>query len=561
MREVTIRVDASKERGSLKRIWRSFGYDEINWTYTNIGKYIFSQIKALRDGPYWIRNHNAFTSGNRISKPAWGSTNCYTEDSSGRASYDWSCNDRVYDVFLENGCKPMIELDFMPHDLSSQHVVGPEESWRYPPKDYERWRELSFKFAEHLIDRYGKEEVRSWYFSTWNEADIKYFKYKPNENLEDPQQKKIRDEEFFKVHDFAADGIWAADDCLRLGGPDLAYDVGFLDRFLEHCHNGVNYATGKKGCRLDFISVHAKGTRMSDARRVNNPDYDDIAGRRFLKYWDVITKYDRFKDLPIIGNEWDIDVGTVYGTFDSPDFEYRNNSYYPVFIIRCVKDLLDLIDWKGVNIELITTWSYYFHGRRCFEGFRALFDPFGIRKPIFNAFEMLSQLGSVRVHAVSDDEETDIVPGQVVGYDRRVPRNDKEAITIQKFDRVKSHPTFDTLAAKEGDAIQLLVWHQLSDQYAIGERSVRIEVKGLKGWKNIRITHYRISENCSNAYSTWKRLGRPDWPDEVQVKLIKNKEKLEKSQPDRLETVSNGNLSWHCVLPMHSVSLFVMSKQ
>lgn len=36
MRQVTITVDAGAEIGPLDRIWRSFGYDEINWSYTPI---------------------------------------------------------------------------------------------------------------------------------------------------------------------------------------------------------------------------------------------------------------------------------------------------------------------------------------------------------------------------------------------------------------------------------------------------------------------------------------------------------------------------------------------
>ncbi len=61
---VTVHVDASQSQGPLKRIWRSIGYDEINWTYTPIGRSIFDNIKALDDGPYWVRNHNIFSSGN-----------------------------------------------------------------------------------------------------------------------------------------------------------------------------------------------------------------------------------------------------------------------------------------------------------------------------------------------------------------------------------------------------------------------------------------------------------------------------------------------------------------
>ena len=73
---VTIRVNTRKPIGPLDPIWRSIGYDEINWTYTPTGLDILHKIRGLDGGHFHIRNHNAFTSGDRQSRPFWGSTNC-----------------------------------------------------------------------------------------------------------------------------------------------------------------------------------------------------------------------------------------------------------------------------------------------------------------------------------------------------------------------------------------------------------------------------------------------------------------------------------------------------
>jgi len=586
MKQVTITVDAGAELGTLDRIWRSFGYDEINWTYTPIGQEIFRQIRQLPDGPYWIRNHNAFTSGDRISRPAWGSTNCYTEGQDGKVHYDWSINDRVYDTFLENGCKPMIELGFMPHDLSSHPEVGPEESWRYPPRDYDRWQELNFKFAQHLIDRYGKEEVRTWYFAPWNEPDISYFKWKPDENLNDPEQQRQRDEEFFKLYDYAGAGLLAADDKLCFGGPELAGRLDFLERFLTHCHDGINYVTGERGTRLDFISLHCKGTgiRRKGWRRVlhklkeiifsdydgsevkkgyvPNPDFDLIARRAFLQYYSVIRKFPGFENLPLIGNEWDIDVGTTLGTRNSPDFVFRNNSYYPTFVIRAMKELLDLKRSYGLNIQLVTQWAFYFYGKPCFAGHRAIFDPMGIRKPLFNGFEMLARLGGIRLAAATDDQETDIAPGESVGQRKHYrPRNEKEAEKIPETQQVKPYPRVDALAAREGNEIQIIVWNQVCNQYATGSRSVQVLIKGLEGWSRARLTHYRIDEQHSNAHSVWQRLGCPDWPTQAQIASMKKQERLEKYAPDVELEVVKGIVELAFELPVHSVSMLILRKE
>ena len=74
---VMIEVDCSQWMGEMKRIWRSIGYDEINLTYTPRGKDIFQVLKQVKEEPYYVRNHNAFTSGNGAYAPAWGSSNVY----------------------------------------------------------------------------------------------------------------------------------------------------------------------------------------------------------------------------------------------------------------------------------------------------------------------------------------------------------------------------------------------------------------------------------------------------------------------------------------------------
>ncbi|MBD3314853.1 MAG: hypothetical protein GF344_03640, partial [Chitinivibrionales bacterium] len=134
---VTIDVMANRPTGAMRRIWRSIGFDEINWTYTPQGKRVFDSIAGLNDGPFYIRNHNAFTSGDGLGSPFRGSTNVYTEDASGNPVYDWTIIDRVYDVYVAHGCKPMIELDFMPAALSTKPGG---DSWRRAPKDYDKWR-------------------------------------------------------------------------------------------------------------------------------------------------------------------------------------------------------------------------------------------------------------------------------------------------------------------------------------------------------------------------------------------------------------------------------------
>ena len=69
--------------------------------------------------------------------------------------------DNIYDFLLSVGMKPFVEIGFMPECLKS----GNETIFHYkanitPPRDKALWVWFIKEFIKHLIDRYGREEVR-----------------------------------------------------------------------------------------------------------------------------------------------------------------------------------------------------------------------------------------------------------------------------------------------------------------------------------------------------------------------------------------------------------------
>ncbi len=99
----------------------------------------------------------------------------YREEN-GRPIVNWQYVDLVYDHWLSIGIRPFVELGFMPYDLAS----GDETVfwWRgnvTPPRDWVRWEWFIGQFIQHIIERYGQEEVRKWYFEVWNEPNLDGF--------------------------------------------------------------------------------------------------------------------------------------------------------------------------------------------------------------------------------------------------------------------------------------------------------------------------------------------------------------------------------------------------
>ena len=128
--EATVRVDAAAALGPLRRIWTSFGYDEINWTSMPAGKRHLKTIGAFAEQPYFVRSHYIFNSGIGWSLPHWGAGNVYHEDATGRPFYDFGIADQVYDAVVQAGHRPLVEMAFTPRALVPEDA---EKSFAFEP--------------------------------------------------------------------------------------------------------------------------------------------------------------------------------------------------------------------------------------------------------------------------------------------------------------------------------------------------------------------------------------------------------------------------------------------
>ena len=257
--EITIDVNANATVGAFKPIWAYFGYDEPNYTYAKNGVKLVRELGAMGRGPVYIRAHNLLTTGNGEAALKWGSTNAYTEDAAGNPVYDWTITDRIFDTYIQAKAKPFVEIGFMPEALSThpqpyQHSWPKTKiaaGWAYPPKDYEKWRELVFQWVKHCVARYGRPGSGT--------PGIGKSGTSPTSNTGSGTP-----DEYDRLYDFAVDGVKRAAPHARVGGPATTGPASekaaaFLRQFLEHCANGPNSATGKRGSPIDFITYHAKG--------------------------------------------------------------------------------------------------------------------------------------------------------------------------------------------------------------------------------------------------------------------------------------------------------------
>ena len=398
---VRINVDAAVKEGPYPPVWAFFGYDEPNYTYMKDGRKLLSELAALSPVPVQVRVHNLLTSGDGEAALKWGSTNAYTEDANGNPQYDWTIVDRIFDTFMERKMKPLVEIGFMPEALSKKpepyrHHWDPSQpytsiftGWAQPPRDYKKWSELVYQWVKHCVAKYGEKEVASWYWEVWNEPDIPYWQGSA--------------EEYQQLYDYSADAVKRALPAIRIGGPTSTGPGGekaaeFLRKFLEHVVRGTNYATGRKGSPLDYVTFHAKGRPKVVNGHVQMGSEYQL--RDAEKGFAIVASFPELKKLPIIIGESDPEGCAACSVKYNPQNAYRNGTMYATYTAATLARIRELAVKHGVNLAGVVTWAFEFEDQPYFAGFRDLATN-GIDKPVLNVFRMFGLMEGERVHTES----------------------------------------------------------------------------------------------------------------------------------------------------------------
>jgi xylan 1,4-beta-xylosidase len=529
---VTLRIDASQTRGKFEPFWRFFGYDECNFTYMKFGQELLGELGQLGSDQVYIRCHHLLTSGDGSPGMKWGSTGIYHVDASGQAVYDFTIVDRIFDTYLIHGVKPYVQLGFMPKDLSTRPDLYPTQidpnvrvpadaGQAYPPKDYGRWRELIRQWVMHCVQRYGQAEVAQWYFEVWNEPDISYWKGTP--------------EEYYKLYDYAVDGVRGALPGARVGGPEAAGNDRWLRGFLEHCLHGTNYATRATGSPLDFVSFHAKGSPafVDGHVRTGLAHELGVISRNFA----AIASFPELKNIPVVIGECDPDGMAARPVSEAPALGYRNTTLFASYTAAAFGRIRDLADQDRINLRGALTWSFEFENKPYFAGFRTLASN-GIDLPVMNVFRMFAKMGGERL-AVEDSADL--------------------GLAAMIHSPVREKPDVYAVASLLPGKLCVMVWHYADDDVPGAAAAVEIDLTGLPAeLAGAKVTEYRIDQDHSDAYAVWKQMGSPQNPTVGQYVRLQQAGKLAMNGIPRALTAANGSATIHVDLPRQAVSLFVI---
>jgi xylan 1,4-beta-xylosidase len=291
----------------------------------------------------------------------------YQEDKQGHPSYNWQYIDQLYDFLLSLHMKPFVELSFMPNGLATSNKT--KFWWNAnvtPPKSYVQWGDLISHLVNHFQERYGHDEVASWYFEVWNEPDSHNFWAG---SMED----------YFHLYDAAARAVKSVSPDYRVGGPASArspWDAAFINFcFTNHTP-------------LDFISTHSYAVRSGRADDagvrgvVMDPATNSII-ERMAKERKMIDQ-SPMPGLPLHFTEWS-------SSYTPTDFIH--DSYMEAaFILSKIKG-----SYHSVNSMSYWVFTDIFEERgprmTPFHGGFGLINYQDLKKPAFYAYKFLNELG------------------------------------------------------------------------------------------------------------------------------------------------------------------------
>lgn len=288
--------------------------------------------------------------------------------------------DSLFDFLLENNLKPFVELGFMPSQIASKrdtvfwwHANG------CPPTDYEKWKFLVKETVDHFIERYGLDEVKTWYFEVWNEPNLSSFWSGSKED-------------YFLLYDETVKTIKNVNPDLLVGGPsvsgaDFREDLAFFKDFIDFCR--------KKELPVDFFSAHPYPTYWP-LDTDGNEQMGYMSREKCSEFLDNIRK---IVDDSIYSNA-EIHL-TEWNSSPSPRDYVHDMPFEAPFILYNISQNFGKVDslayWAFTDI-----FEENGPGEQPFHGGFGLINANGIKKPSYWAYWLLSRLGGEIVETAED---------------------------------------------------------------------------------------------------------------------------------------------------------------
>ncbi|MFW5762584.1 MAG: GH39 family glycosyl hydrolase, partial [Cyclobacteriaceae bacterium] len=515
--EYTVSINTTHETGLLKNFWNATGFSPAEMLLQPDMQQACDYMGAVPNkGLVFVRPHYFLNllAVEDIESPS--------------PVYNWSRMDSAMDVLIRNGLKPIFEIMGTPSSNLNKFSSGFDENYQAQVESHETfftdflqrekieaWKQMVKDLVLHFIERYGLEEVRSWYFESVNEPDYNSFW-------------KYSEQEFLNYYDACSEALLEVDPMIRFGGPGTAGGLKskYLKLLLAHCDTGTNYFTGKKGSRIDFISIHVK----DDPAEMVEQELEVI---QYIR-----DHHPRFSDLPFVNDEADPISGW------RRDYWWRPTPWHAAFIAQSV-DLHHkrIIEDEHVKYAILSN-DNAFIGNWLHRTQFAKFSKEGekgfsfVKKPAFTVFTMMSLLGNT------------VLQSRVPEH---LPKNIGTLATRHQDGRI-------SLCIYNTTQIDIPVMGKREKENILldcGDENIALHVINLPADEYI-LVKYRIDKNSGNPYETWKEMGAPLIPSNAQISKLRADQEIVIERVPGSHKVVNGSFKQSINLPASSVYLYML---
>lgn len=429
----------------------------------------------------------------------------YDEYENGKPILWFGYIDKLFDFLLSVNIKPFVELGFMPSKIAKfKDTVFWWHANGSPPTDYDKWHFLVKETIRHLTERYGINEVKTWYFEVWNEPNLGSFF-------------RGAQEEYFKLYNVSVDAVKSVSKDFRVGGPstsgaDFRENLDYLKSFIDFC--------SKENLPVDFFSAHPYPTCWAlDDEGTEHMGYisKEICGKFFNNIRKIVDT-SPYSDAEIHLTEWN--------SSPSPRDLIHDTPFMAPFILYNITQNFGKIDSLG-----FWTFTDVFEengpGKIPFHGGFGLINVDGIKKPSYWAYWLLNKLGEDIVE-ISDNH----------------------------------------IITKQNNDYQIIIWNYCyyKDNFADGDRSELSETDRDKVFENKKITInlsielngeynqtiYTLNESTS-AFHNWVKMGAPQYPTPSQI------DKLKAISKPKIETSKVNTFDINETLKPHEVKMFILN--
>ena len=385
--------------------------------------------------------------------------------------------DRIFDFLLDAGMKPFVELGFMPEAYAST----PQTTFHYKgfssmPKKDEDWSNLITRLIEHLEERYGEAEVRSWFFEVWNEPNLRFFF--------DGTMK-----DYFHLYELTARAIKMVDARVRVGGPATSNNM-WIPEFRAFCEgNGVpldfitthHYPSDDPLSRAGMNTENEKGPGMSNLGSLTEEQRNELMkmflhennNPRDVLYQTAKKVKEEAGSYPVYYTEWNAGhFDTSYAAAGVAATLAYNEGLVEGYSYWCISDIFEEMGLHGLP----------------FNNEFGLVNVYGVRKPVYRLFEELHAAG-----------------------DRR--------LTVENQGASR---TAEVLPLSDGGTVTLFVYNHDIEARDIKAEQVELQLHGAV--KSLRAAY--IDSRHANPCGCWEAQGKPDYPTPAQLAEIENASQL-----------------------------------